>query len=153
MHQEKKRESINGRNRSAWPTSVRAVSLFAPSDGRFADVVVHFLDYSIFAALQITSIAQAPLSVTDLIVNGEFRPSLAVGSLSDRIVSLRLPVQMCHGSSFGAVLRAPASDEVQSRCYPKKPIRVTLSTNRGDFHFEISETILREEPGVPIVYG
>ena len=140
MNQVGKRNLINGRSRPAWPFAVRAAILFAPSDGPNAGVVVHFLDYAIFTVLQLTNIANAPFSLTDLIVNGEFRPALAVGSLSDRLYPLRLPAPMGYGSSFGAVLRAPASVEL-SACYPKMPASVVVSTDRGDFAFHAGELI------------
>jgi hypothetical protein len=140
MNQAGKRDSIHGRSRPAWPTAVRAAILFAPSDDRSDGLVVHFLDYAIFTVLQLTSVSNASFSVTDLIVNGEFRPALAIGSMSDRFYPLRLPVQMCHGSSLGVALRAPATVEL-SACYPKMPASVVVSTDRGDFAFHAGELI------------
>ena len=37
-------------------------------------VALLFLDYAIFSVLQLTSTGQEPFSLTDLVVNGEFRP-------------------------------------------------------------------------------
>ena len=39
MEQARKRNSIEGRRHSAWPTAVRAVILFAPSDDRPTGVI------------------------------------------------------------------------------------------------------------------
>ena len=149
MDQARKRNSIEGRRRHAWPTAVRAVILFAPSDDRPAEAVVQFLDYSIFTVLQVTSIAQTPFTVSDLIVNGEFRPTLVVGSLSERFSPLRLPVQMNSGSSFGAVLQAPVSTAVLPFCYPKVPAFLLISTEHGDFVFDAGE-IIRPDGSSPV---
>jgi len=141
MHQTRQRDSINGQSRSAWPTAVRAVIWFTPSDERRAEVVIQFLDYAIFTVLQLTCIAQTPFTVTDLVVNDEFRPSLVVGSLSERFSPLRLPVQMNPGSSFGAVLQAPVSTALLPFCYPKVPASLLISTDHGDFVFNAGEII------------
>jgi len=150
MHQARKRDSVNGRSRSTWPTAVRAVILFTPSDDRPAEVVIQFLDYAIFTVLQLTCIAKAPFTVTDLIVNGEFRPALVVGSLSERFSPLRLPVQMNSGSSFGAVLQAPISTAVIPFCYPKVPASLLISTDHGDFVFNAGE-IIRPDGSPPAI--
>jgi len=141
MDQARKCNSIEGRRRHVWPTPVRAAILFAPADDRHTEVAIQFLDYAIFTVLQLTCIAQVSLTVTDLIVNNEFHPLLVVGSLSERFSSLRLPVQMSRGSSFGAVLQAPVSTAVRPFCYPKVPKSLLLSTDHGDFVFDAGEVI------------
>jgi len=150
MEQARKRNLIECRNRSAWPTAVRAVILFAPSDDRPAEVVIQFLDYAIFTVLQLTCIAKTPFTVTDLVVNGEFRPTLVVGSLSERFSPLRLPVQMNSGSSFGAVLQAPVSNAAFPFCYPKVPACLLISTDHGSFAFNAGEIIRSDHAPWPL---
>ena len=124
--------------------------LFAPSNDPPAEVVIQFLDYAIFTVLQLTCIAKTPFTVTDLIVNGEFRPALVVGSLSERFSPLRLPVQINSGSSFGAVLQAPVSTAALPFCYPKVPASLLISTEHGDFVFNAGE-IIRPDGGSPAI--
>jgi len=140
MKQARKRGSNKDQSRCAWPTTVRAAIPFAPSDN-CPEVVVHFIDYAIFAVLQLTSIAKESFAVTDLIVNGEFRPVLAVANISDQFFPLRFPIQMGEGSSLGAVLRAPATRIAASACYPKMPESLVVSTDHGDFTFNALELI------------
>jgi len=140
MKQAKEHDSFDHHTRHAWPTAVRLAIPFIPLDSDPSGVAVHFLDYAIFTVLQLTSTTETPLTITDLLVNGEFRPVLMPDGLSDRLIPLRLPALMYRGSSLGAVLRAPASRAaLMTCCYPKSPASLVVATNRGSFSFTAAE--------------
>jgi len=125
-----------------WPTSVRAVIPFPPEPNNTPEFVVDYLDYAIFAVIQITSIARVTFPLNSLVVNGEFRPVFAVGETSDQLVPLCLPIRMDYGQSFGAILRAPFSKISASGCYPKLPASLVISTGHGDFRFTAGKASL-----------
>ena len=134
---------------SEWPGAVREVILFT---GTSPDkIIAQFIDYAIFSVLQFTNISETPLIVTDLLVNGEFHPTLAAPNLSGQFPPLWLPLQMRRGSSFGAVLQAPAIIKPALECcYRKPPVSVVLSTDQGDFAFMAVQVIRRDDDG-PLV--
>lgn len=142
MKQAKDTDPLKHPARHGWPSAVRLAIPFTPADDHPSGLAVHFLDYAIFTVLQVTLTADTPLTVSDLLVNGEFRPAFVTGSLSDQFLPLRLPMQMNRGTSFGAVLRAPAATIVPlDCCYPKAPASLAVTTNRGTFTFQAGEPI------------
>jgi len=148
-NQTKECNSANGRSHSEWPTVVREVILFTGVPP--GKIIAQFLDYAIFSVLQFTHISEAPLIVTDLVVNGEFHPTLAVPNISGQFSPLRLPLRMRRGSSFGAVLQAPAVNDLgRGCCYRKLPVSMVLSTDHGDFAFMAVQVIRRDDDG-PVV--
>ena len=145
-------------------STARAVTLFCPSCESSVEVkddellAVELLEYGIVTFMVITSVSRTPFSVHDVIINSEFHPFLTAGLTPDACSPEKLffaipwPIQMNCGSSFFAVIQAPAAaDGIQKHCYRKKPERLMVSTNRGDFSFDLSETILYRDPVVTIV--
>jgi len=145
-------------------STARAVTLFCPACESSADVredellAVELLEYGIVTFMVITSVSRTPFSVHDVIINGEFHPFLTAAitpntcSPEKLFFSIPWPVIMNCGSSFFAVIQAPAAaDGIQKHCYQKITERLMVSTNRGDFNFQLSETILYRDPAVTIV--
>ena len=125
------------------PTAAQAVTLFR-SDNLSPDppMVVQFIEYGIFASLQLTSLAETPFSVTDLLVNAEFRPTLSLANLANWFLPLQLPKSMHRGTSFSAILQAPAAAGVTlACCYPKAPATLRIATNQGVYEFTATELI------------
>lgn len=130
------------RNRSTWPNAVQAVTPFVSTDNQNFSLFVNLFDYAIVETLQITSITKTLFTVTDIIVNGEFRPTLSLANVTPWIVVLRFPKPMNQGMSFFAVLRAPAIPTLSlGSCYPKPPVSLVISTNYGEFAFKAGVAI------------
>ncbi len=115
---------------------VRMVIPFAPADDRPPEIAVEYLECTNFAFLQIT--AKTSLQVTDVVVNNEFRPALA---LFDQFRFLRFPVPLSPRARFGAVLQASEAGIPADCCYWKLPVSLMISTNRGPFTFRAGEII------------
>jgi hypothetical protein len=131
------------------PTATaRAVTEFVPADGGSeGPVAVELVDYGIVTVIQVTSLSPTLLTVTDMIVNGDFHPGIAIGSLKALFVVLLLPRQMTYGASFHAVVQGPATIAKGQPwcCCPKQPTAITVSTSLGDFSFAMGEMFLQNQ--------
>lgn len=146
MKQARKFDSIDEHSHATWPTGVQAAALFELTDCSVKDLIaVHVLDYAIFKVLQVTSISDLPFTVLDLTVNGEFHPLISIANLTERFVALQMPKMMSKGSSFNAILQAPATAGLRPGCcYPKEPASVLVLTDRGSFTFRMREIVRAE---------
>lgn len=124
------------------PTAqAQVVRLFAPREareqwGESSEVfpAVEYLDYGIIGGIQITSLSKTPLSVTNIQVNTDFRPTLCVDRTGMRgkeiFQELIYPVRITYGGSFFAITHAPiAKDWVKKRCYGDSITVITVSTD------------------------
>ena len=108
-------------------------------------LAVEYLNYGIVGGVQIFLITDARITIESILINDEFRPSLfapyeeGTGACARR----GLPRELCgYWASVIAITDAPtASPGIRSRCYGKPVMKVDVSTNRGDFVFQMGETI------------
>ena len=110
-------------------------------------IALEYLNYGIIGGVQITSLSKRPLTINDVVIDDEFRPSFhaphAKGGGLHKGVPRQLPG---YGHSFLAITDAPAApDHVRSLCYGKPITRVAVFTDRGDFTFKIDEMPSRRE--------
>jgi hypothetical protein len=104
---------------------------------------VFYFDFLLFRILRITNTTRSKLTVTDLIVNREFKPG---AMLTDWFYLLRFPVVLEERAYFEAVLQPPSVADLPPDCsYLKLPAVLTLSTNRGEFSFQGGKNISCEE--------
>ncbi len=125
-----------------------AVSLFVParhSANRKGDgeiLAIEYLDYGVIGGVQITSLARHPIAVTSVLINGEFTSSLCAPRETTGRAYLQQGFPRClreYGDSFITITDAPAApDAVRALCYGKPVSQVFISTDHGDFAYEIS---------------
>jgi hypothetical protein len=125
--------------------SALAVAFFVPVERSADDEVlaVEYLNYGIIGGIQITSLSSTLVVVLNVLVNGEFAPSLHAPREEGRGAYLRrgFPRQLPeYGCSFITVTDAPAApDHIRSLCYGKPVTEVEVFTSHGNFVFEMSD--------------
>lgn len=112
-------------------------------------LAVEYLDYGIIGGVQITSLSDRLLTVTDVVINDEFSLSLHApcekggGSYLCKGFPRHLPR---FGHSFIMITDAPAApDHIRSLCYGKPVTEVKVSTTAGDFTFNIAKVLVGDD--------
>ncbi len=126
-----------------------AFTLFTPANcganqRRTEEILaVEYLNYGVIGGVQITSLSHRPITVTSVLINNEFYPSLHAPREKTNGASLLkgFPRRLCgYGTSFITITDAPAApDPIRALCYGKPITEVAICTDRGDFTFRINE--------------
>lgn len=100
---------------------------------------VCYIDYALFKILRITNSGVEPLSIIDIVVNGEFEPGAA---LTDQFELFRYPILLCPANSFELILQPPSTANLPFDCsYRKHPVSLVVSTSLGTLYFQADSAV------------
>lgn len=127
--------------------AIAAVS-FTPTGHAFPKepiIAVEYVSYGIIGGLQITSLAEAAVTIREVFINNEFSTSLHAPQEEGResLLSRGFPRLLPKfGDSFITITDAPgAPDAIRALCYGKPVTDVLVSTSLGDLAFKIGDDL------------
>jgi len=121
------------------PTATARTAIVLTPEQPGEIIALEYLNYGIIGGIQITSLSSRPITINDIVINDEFRPSLHAPREKGNGLHRGFPRQLQgYGHSFITITDAPAApDHIRSLCYGKPITRVMLLNDSGDFDFKV----------------